>query len=321
MSRPLRLQFPGAWYHVMNRGAHRQWVFQDEGDRHEFFRVLESAARLWQVRIHAYSLMPNHYHLLLETPEANLSRAMRHINGVYTQRFNRRHERDGPLFRGRFKSILVEKDRYLLELVRYIHLNGVRALLYRSAREDPYASHRVYLGLQARPAWLTTEVALAQLNPHLETARKLLDDFVQKGVSEQLEQVLQHKQWPAILGTKHFRRQVRTLFKKDTDSSREQPQAKEIRRIYTPQEVLHRVAKRYGVPLETLLRRNSFKNNEARKTAMYLLRIACLLPYREIGKLLGGVTYGAVAPVCQQMERQADKRLQLHAEILGGDEI
>jgi putative transposase len=127
MSRPLRIQFPGAWYHVMNRGANKQITFQDDNDRKDFLGLLKAIHYRYKIEVHAYCLMNNHYHLMLRINSANLSQAMRHLNGVYTQRYNCRHNIDGPLFRGRYKSILVDAENYLLRLSRYIHLNPVSA--------------------------------------------------------------------------------------------------------------------------------------------------------------------------------------------------
>ena len=118
MSRPLRIQYPNAWYHVMNRGRRGEAVFQSKDDNQQFIDILHEAIELFSLRISAYCLMTNHYHLLVQTPDANLSRCMRHINGIYTQRFNAQYRYDGQLFRGRYKAILVGEDSYLLQLVR-----------------------------------------------------------------------------------------------------------------------------------------------------------------------------------------------------------
>ena len=123
MSRPLRIEYPDAWYHVMNRGRRGEEIFSTSEDFATFIKLLQEGAEQWNIRISAYCLLSNHYHLLIQTPLGNLARFMRHINGVYTQRYNRIHKCDGQLFRGRYKAILVEEDRYLLELVRYIHHN------------------------------------------------------------------------------------------------------------------------------------------------------------------------------------------------------
>ena len=126
MSRPLRIKYPGAWYHVMNRDRRFENVFAGNKDYEIFVELLKDASEMWNVNIAAYCLMPNHYHLLIQTPLGNISRTMRHINGVYTQRYNQKHGDDGQLFRGRYKSILVHGDRYLLQLVRYIHRNSLK---------------------------------------------------------------------------------------------------------------------------------------------------------------------------------------------------
>ena len=127
MSRPLRIEYKDAWYHIMNRGRRGEQIFSKSSDHEIFIELLQEAVDLLDVRISAYCLMSNHYHLLIQTPQGNKSRCMRHINGIYTQRYNRSHKCDGQLFKGRYKSILVEQDNYLLELARYIHRNPLRA--------------------------------------------------------------------------------------------------------------------------------------------------------------------------------------------------
>jgi len=127
MSRPLRIEYPGAYYHVMNRGTARQKIFLNDQDRQRFLDLLGQTCQMWGVRVYAYCLMDNHYHLLVETTDAALSRAMRHLDGIYTQRFNRAHGRDGPLFRGRYRAILIEPEEYFMAVARYIHRNPAEA--------------------------------------------------------------------------------------------------------------------------------------------------------------------------------------------------
>jgi len=146
MSRPLRIEFPGAFYHVTSRGNERKAIFYSDGDRLIFSDVLADVCRRFNWIVHAYCQMDNHYHLLVETPDGNLSKGMRHLNGVYTQRFNRKQNRIGHVFQGRYKAILVDKDSYLLELARYIVLNPVRARMLRSAEDWPWSSYRATAG-------------------------------------------------------------------------------------------------------------------------------------------------------------------------------
>jgi REP element-mobilizing transposase RayT len=157
MSRPLRLEYPGALWHVTSRGNERKAVFNDDEDRTRFVEILGETVSWAGWRLHAYVLMGNHYHLLVETPEMTLSRGMRQLNGVYTQYFNHRHRRSGHLFQGRFKGILVEKDAHLTEMIRYIVLNPVRAKLCASAKAWRWSSYRATAGITKAPGWLQTE--------------------------------------------------------------------------------------------------------------------------------------------------------------------
>ena len=135
MARPLRIEYPGALYHVTSRGNEQKDVFKSRRDREQFLSYLESAAERYGAVIHVWCLMSNHYHLLLETPKGNLSQIMRHINGAYTTYFNVKRKRAGHLFQGRYKAILVDADAYVAELSRYIHLNPVRAGMVKKAEE------------------------------------------------------------------------------------------------------------------------------------------------------------------------------------------
>jgi REP-associated tyrosine transposase len=156
MARPLRIEFPGAVYHVTSRGDRREPIFVDDHDRHGFLDVMAQALVRFDAEILAYCLMGNHYHLVLHTRKANLSLLMRHINGVYTQVFNRQHNKVGHLFQGRFKAILVDRDAYLLEVCRYVELNPLRARMVRKPEAWAWSSYRAHVGLETSPAWLDT---------------------------------------------------------------------------------------------------------------------------------------------------------------------
>ena len=135
MARALRIEYEGGWYHVMNRGAGRRNIFNEPEDRNLFLNLLQELHVRFRIEIHAYCLMGNHYHLLIRTPLANLSRAMAHLNGIYSRRRNQKYQSDGPLFRGRFKSIIIDAENYLLRLSRYIHLNPVSANIVQKPRK------------------------------------------------------------------------------------------------------------------------------------------------------------------------------------------
>lgn len=215
MARPLRICYKNATYHVMNRGLNRRKIFLNEHHYRFFIDLLKDVVKKWDVQIHAFSLMPNHYHLLIQTPLANISRVMRHIDGVYTQRFNRSQKRDGPLFRGRYKAILVEEDAYLVELLRYIHLNPVKGELVLRAEDYIWSGHRGYVRSLKGWDWLTTERLLQFFGDDLRTARRNLKRFIEEGVPEALEKRLDSNRWPSVLSSRSFQELVEWNFVKD----------------------------------------------------------------------------------------------------------
>ena len=157
MARPLRIEFPGAVYHVTSRGDRREPIFEDDQDRLIFLGIVSQSLSRFDGQMLAYCLMGNHYHFVLHTRKANLSSLMRQINGVYTQAFNRRHDKVGHLFQGRFKAILVDRDAYLLEVCRYVELNPVRAGTTRKPHIWPWSSYRAHVGLEPAPEWLDVD--------------------------------------------------------------------------------------------------------------------------------------------------------------------
>jgi REP element-mobilizing transposase RayT len=163
MVRPLRIEYPGAVYHITSRGDRREPIAQDDADRALFLAVLGQALARFDSQAWAYCLMGNHYHLVLHTRQANLSRLMRQINGVYTQAFNRRHGLTGHLFQGRFKAILVDSDSYLMEVCRYVDLNPVRAGMVRYPQDYPWSSYRALAGIESLPQWLDAAPIYAQI--------------------------------------------------------------------------------------------------------------------------------------------------------------
>jgi len=185
MARPLRIEYEGAWYHVINRGAARQSIFTKKIHYELFLHLLLEINRRFQVEIHAYCLMPNHYHLLIRTPRPNLSNAMRHLNSLYTRRFNLSTKRDGPLLRGRFKSIIVDSDNYLLQLSRYIHLNPVKAGLVKRPQQFPWSSYLFYLDRKRKPNWLFCNETLNRFGQRLQGMKYQL--FINEGIDKEID--------------------------------------------------------------------------------------------------------------------------------------
>jgi putative transposase len=182
MARPLRLAFPYAVYHVTSRGNARQKIYLNATDRGQFLSIFAHVVSRYGWLCHVYCLMDNHYHLVLETPRANLSLGMRHLNGLYTQDFNRRHGRVGHLFQGRYQAILVEKDSYLLELCRYVVLNPVRAKAAKQPGAWQWSSYRATAGQTAAPAFLTVAWILGQFGKSAKPAQERYRQFVTEGM-------------------------------------------------------------------------------------------------------------------------------------------
>jgi putative transposase len=182
MARPLRIEFDGALYHVTSRGNERKPIFKDNTDRKLFLDTLSQVTDRFNWLCHAYCLMDNHYHLVIETPDGNLSRGMRQLNGVYTQAFNRRHRRVGHLFQGRFKGILVQKDSHFLEVCRYVVLNPVRAKAVRHPREWAWSSYRATAGQSAISVCLTVEEVLSHFGQRRSTAQEKYREYVSEGI-------------------------------------------------------------------------------------------------------------------------------------------
>ena len=217
MSRPLRLEYAGALYHVTSRGDRREDIYETDSDRRNFISILGDVCDQFNWRCHAYCLMTNHYHLLIETPDANLSKGMRQLNGVYSQSFNKAHGRVGHVFQGRYKAIHVEKETYLLELARYIVLNPVRAKMISLPHEWPWSSYRATVGLADTPFWLNVEWLLSHFDIKQSRAIRSYEKFVLsgQGVTSPLERLKKQ----VYLGSDEYMDKLNKLIHQDKDLS------------------------------------------------------------------------------------------------------
>jgi len=222
MARPLRVEFPGAIYHVTARGNERRITFRDDGDRLAFLSTLEQSVEQYGLRVHAYCLMPNHYHLLVETPQANLSRAIGWVQTTYSIRFNRRHRRSGHLFQGRFKAQVIDAEDYARQLLIYLHLNPVRprdknAIVPRERRaaldQWRWCSHRAYRGLTAAPPWLCTDW-LSFFGQTRTQARRIYRKLLDEAFGKRAESPWEQLQWGLALGNAALQERVRALLGK-----------------------------------------------------------------------------------------------------------
>ncbi|HEC11966.1 MAG TPA: hypothetical protein ENI80_01745 [Acidiferrobacteraceae bacterium] len=205
MARPLRIEYEDAYYHVMNRGGGRRWIFPDRAFYEDFLRSLEEACQRFGMEVHAYCLMGNHYHLLLKTPRGNLGRAMRYINGVYTQRHNRRKHTDGPLFRGRYKAIVIDASNYLLQVSRYIHRNPieVKKPLVSKLEDYPWSSFAAYINKDKGLVGLNRDTVYGELGS--VQRYRAYKTYVEQGNDRETERFYRLKNTPSIWGDKSFK--------------------------------------------------------------------------------------------------------------------
>jgi len=277
MARPLRLELAGALYHLTARGDRREPIFLDDGDRSLFIELLAKEVGQQGWLLYAFCLMDNHYHLLLETPEPNLVRGMRRLNGVYTQAFNRRHGLVGHLLQGRYKAILVDKDSYLLELCRYVVLNPVRVKkkMAASVEDWPWSSYLPTVGKAGCPDWLAAEQVLALFGKGQIAARRAYERFVAQGVG--VASPWESLSGQIFLGKGEFLRKMQKLA--DNQPSKDVPRTHRQPLRPSAEQVLRQVAKFYGLaPMKVLDR----SHPDAFKRAVYLLRRQANLTLNEV---------------------------------------
>lgn len=217
MARPLRLEFAGALYHVTSRGDRREDIYLTDNDRNAYLEILGEVCERYNWIIHAYCLMDNHYHILIETPDSNLSKGMRQLNGVYTQYFNRTHKRVGHVYQGRYVAIIIQKETYLLEVARYVVLNPVRARMEHTAKDWPWSSYRATSGYICPPVWLNTNWIIAHFSSSKSTAMDLYRKFVAEGKNQ--TSIWEQLRNQVYLGNEDYIKQIQTKITKEVDLS------------------------------------------------------------------------------------------------------
>ncbi len=314
MARALRIEYPGAYYHVMNRGQSRRNIFIEDKGRQTFLDLLGEIVRLWKVEMYAYCLMDNHYHLLLSTPIAGLARPMRHLDGIYTQKFNRVHHRDGPLFRGRYKAILIDAEEYFLSVVRYIHKNPLGAGVVSEIDRYRWSSHWGYLNKKQCPAWLDTRSVLSRFGGVQGYQR-----FMHEEIEEEIEEFYHGPYQKPVLGSKEFIGGVRQRL---GDKARVQEDKPESRRLFRPglQEIIAATARGYDKGVEELKRRKRGGENEARMVAIYLGRQLGGHKHEEIGKTVGLDKPSSVSSAYLLMKERVATEKALQRRVRGIEE-
>jgi len=293
MARPLRIEYPGAFYHVTSRGNEQKDIFKSQRDRGKFLEYLESATTRYGAVIHAYCQMSNHYHLLLETPGGNLSQIMRHINGAYTTYFNVKRKRAGHLFQGRYKAILIEADEYLAELSRYIHLNPVRVGIVERPEQYQWSSYPSYTGHSKPPAWLRTGFILGCFTKRTEDAHKKYRTFVEDRLVKEYESPLTKAIGTSILGSAAFVEEISATYLQGKEDGNI-PALRQFASWPTPKEIMKEA-------------QAEFADDEklARRAAIYLCHKYSGMRLREIGEHFD-VRDTAISEASRRFARELD---------------
>jgi REP element-mobilizing transposase RayT len=308
MARPLRVNFKNAWHHVMNRGAAFKNIFLSDMHREKFLTLIGEITDRYQVEIHAYCLMKNHYHLLVNTPRGNLSEAIGYLNSVYAEFFNRTQKTDGPLFRGRFKSTVIDYDDYLLRVSRYIHLNPVRAKLVEKAEEYKWSSYSAYLNLSEKKPWLLTEKVLSFLDnkDYVEQYKKVINEK-----DDVLDQHYKNGSWVSVLGNKDFELVIDSFRKLNPEI----PNQKNIN-LPAIDSIKMVVAEYYNVDLSLINNSTLMKENVPRAAAIWLSRKVGKYPIAEIAYAFSNASYSSIPVAIYRMEKKCLKNIGLAKDII-----
>ncbi len=311
MARPLRVEIEGGFYHVFSRGIRKDPIFLNDRDREVFLEKLGDELKKYGIKCHAYVLMKNHYHLLLETPQGGLQRAMHGINGSYANWFKKKHELVGPLFQGRYKAILIEADAYLAVVSAYIHLNPVRKGYLEKPEEYRWSSLKYYIKEKGKPGWLDTGFTLSMFGEG-GMARKRYLKYVYEQIGKR-EDPFREVKLGFVLGSDEYAEMVRDRIKKEKQDLRNVIERGGVEKGLTLNEVIRVVIGEYGVEKEAVFEKK--RGNEARKACIYFLKKLTPLTLREIGEIFD-MDYAAVSQMVRRFESEVgnDKKLKRRVE-------
>jgi len=323
MTRPLRILIPGGFYHVTCRGNDRRSIFKDDRDRTVFLEKLQGSLATYQVEVHAYVLMHNHFHLMVCTQKGNLSEFMRHFNISYTAAYNRRHRRVGHLYQGRYKAILVDQDSYLLELSRYVHLNPVRIGSYRGSgvveqvrylERYRWSSLAGYLRIGKRQFWIHYDMVLGQIGG----SRKKYAEFVADGIGRGYDTPWDNVTGQVVLGQEGFIDAIKGRIA-ERGRQREQPTVREFE-AKAAEVVIRVVARQFGATEEQITGKR-VTNRDARAAAMEMLYRQGTMSQVEIGKALGGLEYTTVSRERKRLRERAGQSKMIERALSGIEEM
>ena len=292
MARALRILFEGAWYHVMNRGIAHKRIFFNIDHKKKFLELLGEISRIYGVEVHAYCLMDNHYHLVIHTPRGNLSEAIKYLNSKFVQFVNLTLNKDGPLFKGRFKAIIISAEEYLIRLSRYIHLNPVSANITKWAEDYEWSSYSMYLGKKEPTPWLVTREIIKRFGT-IEF-QKSYKKYVETQKDDELEKFYNQPKFNPVLGDDEYRDFI-------FDSIKARSLSAEIvgaDNILVPPEIitiLQKVANYFDTDIQELKNYSPGIKNPARCIAIYICRELGGYKLSEIAEVMGNVSIKTIS--------------------------
>ena len=313
MARQWRIQYEGAIYHVMSRGIERGTIFLTDDDCLRFLECMERAVEKFKLDIFAFVLMGNHYHLLLRTPQANLSRAMQWLQTAYSVYYNLRHQRAGHLFQGRYKSILVGEEGYWQSLSFYIHLNPIRAGIVNGIDEYKWSSYHDYVGLKKVHKWVLSEEILKELGRDEQESRIKYRQLIMEA-SGQEKKILDEIKYGLILGSEKFIGWAQKKFVNRGSLSDELPQQRMLGDNEVVDRVLEGVMKEFGVEQDKIIRRKGRKFGVGRDVGIYLLGRYSGLNNKRIGEVFG-ISRSAVSKIITRVSEQMNDKKELKDKV------
>lgn len=317
MGRPLRIEYPGALYHITSRGNERKDIFIGDKDRISFLEILSDYHDRYGIILHSYVLMDNHYHLILETPKGNLLKVMHGINSCYTGYFNRRYKRSGHLFQGRYKAIIVDKDAYLLPLSRYLHLNPVRANIVDKPELYRWSGYPGYIGKGRKYNWVEYTWILSCFGDDTARAMKRYKEYTEEALKLKPENPFAYLHGRTVLGREEFKDKISSLIK-GKPLSNEIVERKRLIKNPLAEDIMKSVAKAFNVEEDTIKRRGR-RNNIARGAAIYFVQRYSGLDNIEIGELFGGIHYSAVTKASMRLKEEKAGNRRLSKLVLNLD--
>ncbi len=326
MARPLRIEYPGAFYHIISRGNAWEDIFVGGTDKAKFTEYLEKASQRFSIVVHSYCLMRNHYHLLIETPHPNLSKAIQWLNVSYALYHNKKRERHGHLFQGRFRSILIGGDEYLMELSRYIHLNPVRAHILEDPALYKWSSYAAFIGKERAPKWLETGRLLAYFGSDKKKSTEKYREFVEDGKVEAAQRTDTGLAGGFIFGRQDFIDWVKETFINGRNEDREIPDLRKWKTTVSPTEITQHLCASFGCNEEDIVRKGK-KKNKIRDLAIYLARDLSGLNVKKLGLYFGGISGSAVTMrynrVAEEMREDEETRgsiMEIRTRLLSNNE-